>query len=386
MKPRRVAIVTSIHPDFDARIWKHARILATNSVGVDLICPWAVADGVVIDGVTLHPFPPATSRARRLFQIPVRVLPRLQAVLRNVDIVHFHDIDLLPWMAAVSLFKPVVYDVHENYAHEMLVREWVPKPLRKPLYHIVRWGQLALSLMVRNIVLVAPSQAPDFSHSHLRRTYIHNYASASLLDGVADNYRRRPDCAIFIGSQHINNGSLLLLDIVEQTIKHLPKMRFKATDRFSSGAFRKSIIAEIERRGLQDSLELIPNVKPHDLMSVLNFATIGLSPNLRVPQQIMGIHTKLFEYMAAGLPIVASDLPHQVEVIEGAQAGLMAQPESVESFVKAIERLVVSRDYALQLGRNGQKEFREKYCYESQAGALLAFYGTVLAGKGGRGP
>lgn len=382
IKPRRVAIVTSIHPDFDARIWKHARLLAANGVGVDLICPWDVADGEVIDGVTLHPFTKSTSRAKRLYQIPSRVLPRLRAVLPKVDIVHFHDIDLLPWMALISLRKPVIYDVHENYAHEMLVRDWVPKLLRKPLYHVVRIGQLLLSLMVRHIVLVAPSQEPDFSHRHFHRTYIYNYASVALLENVHDDYAQRADTVIFIGSQHVNNGSLLLLDIVEATKQRLPSVRFLATDRFSNAAFRAQIVGEIERRGLQDHLQLIPNVKPHELMGVLNRASIGISPNLRVPQQIKGIHTKVFEYMAAGLPMVISDLPHQVEVVEASASGVLAQPEDVQSFVDGIVRLVDDREYARSLGKNGQRTFREQYSYESQSDALLNFYGDVLRLEG----
>jgi glycosyltransferase involved in cell wall biosynthesis len=378
MKPLRVAIVTSIHPDFDARIWKHARILAANGVGVDLICPWQVKDGEEIDGVTFHPFPMATSRAKRLFQVPLRVLPRLRAVLARVDIVHFHDIDLLPWMALVSLFKPVVYDVHENYAHEMLVREWVPVPLRRPLYHAVHWGQFLLSMVVRNIVLVAPSQKPDFSNPRFRQTYIYNYASVALLDGVVNDHDSREDAVVFIGSQHINNGSLLLLDIAEKMAQRVPGVKLLATDRFSSAAFRKQITSEIEKRGLQNTLELIPNVKPHELMAVLNRATIGISPNLRVPQQIMGIHTKIFEYMAAALPVVVSDLPHQVGVVEATGAGILAQPENIDSFVDAIASLVADRARAVQLGRNGQQGFKDSYCYESQAQALLAFYDQIL--------
>lgn len=379
MKPRRVAIVTSIHPDFDARIWKHARILAANGVGVDLICPWQVKDREEIDGVTLHPFPMATSRAKRLFQVPLRVLPRLRAVLAQVDIVHFHDIDLLPWMAFVSLVKPVVYDVHENYAHEMLVREWVPVVLRRPLYHAVHWGQFLLSMMVRNIVLVAPSQKPDFSNPRFRQTYIYNYASVALLDGVADNHDSREDAVVFIGSQHINNGSLLLLDIAEKMAEKVPGVKLLATDRFSSTAFRNHVTSEIKKRGLQNTLELIPNVKPHELMAVLNRATIGISPNLRVPQQIMGIHTKIFEYMAAALPVVVSDLPHQVGVVKATGAGILAQPEDINSFVSAIASLVADRGRAVQLGRNGQQGFKDSYCYESQAQALLAFYDQILA-------
>ena len=378
VKPRRIAIVTSIHPDFDARIWKHARILVANGVGVDLICPWEVGEREEIDGLTFHPFPKATSRVKRLFQVPARVLPRLRAVLDQVDIVHFHDIDLLPWMAVVSLFKPVVYDVHENYAHEMLVREWVPVPLRRPLYHAVHWGQFLLAMVVRNIVLVAPSQKPDFSNPRFRQIYIYNYASVALLEGVVNDHDRREDAVVFIGSQHINNGSLLLLDIAEKMAERLPKVKLLATDRFSSAAFRKHVTSEIENRGLQNTLELIPNVRPHELMAVLNRATIGISPNLRVPQQIMGIHTKIFEYMAAGLPVVVSDLPHQVGVVEATHAGVLAQPEDINSFVDAIEIFVADRGRAVKLGKNGQQGFKDGYCYESQAQDLLAFYDQIL--------
>lgn len=379
MKPRRIAIVTSIHPDFDSRIWKHARMLAANGVGVDLICPWQVEDQQEIDGVMFHPFQKATSRVKRLFQVPARVLPRLRAVLAGVDIVHFHDIDLLPWMALVSLFKPVVYDVHENYAHEMLVREWVPAVLRRPLYHAVHWGQFLLAMVVRNIVLVAPSQKPDFSNRRFNQAYIYNYASVALLDGVAGDHDLRPDAVVFIGSQHINNGSLLLLDIAEKMAERLPNVKLLATDRFSSTAFRNHILSEVERRGLQNTLQLIPNVKPHELMAVLNQATIGISPNLRVPQQIMGIHTKIFEYMAASLPVVVSDLPHQVGVVNTTHSGVLAQPEDINSFVDAIVSLVADRGRAMQLGKNGQQGFKDSYCYESQAQTLLAFYDQILA-------
>lgn len=379
MKPRRIAVVTSIHPDFDSRIWKQARMLAANGVGVDLICPWQVEDRQEIDGVRFHPFQKATSRAKRLFQVPVRVLPRLRLVLAGVDIVHFHDIDLLPWMALISLFKPVVYDVHENYAHEMLVREWVPAVLRRPLYHAVRWGQFLLAMVVRNIVLVAPSQKPDFSNRRFNQTYIYNYASIALLDSVASDHDRRPDAVVFIGSQHINNGSMLLLDIAQKMAKTLPKVKLLATDRFSSTAFRNYILSEVDRRGLQNTLQLIPNVKPHELMAVLNQATIGISPNLRVPQQIMGIHTKIFEYMAAAIPVVVSDLPHQVGVVNATHSGVVAQPEDINSFVAAIEFLVADRGRAMQLGKNGQQGFKDSYCYESQAQTLLAFYDQILA-------
>src|SRR4029077_14946847 len=103
-----VAVVTSIHKDFDSRIWKHAKSLVAMGHSVDLICPWEVQDGMAFEGVKFHTFKRVIKRSLRPFLIPVRVFSRLWPVLSRVDIVHFHDIDILPWMTLISLMKPVI--------------------------------------------------------------------------------------------------------------------------------------------------------------------------------------------------------------------------------------------------------------------------------------
>jgi glycosyltransferase involved in cell wall biosynthesis len=76
--------------------------------------------------------------------------------------------------------------------------------------------------------------------------------------------------------------------------------------------------------------------------------------------------------------VVASDLPHQVEVICGNQTGLLAKPVDPDTFVTAIKRLVSDRGFAAQLGRQGQSAFRSKYCWEVQIDALEDYYSDVL--------
>jgi glycosyltransferase involved in cell wall biosynthesis len=116
-------------------------------------------------------------------------------------------------------------------------------------------------------------------------------------------------------------------------------------------------------------------------MRSLNRATIALSPNLRVKQQINGAHNKIYEFMAAGLPQVASDLPHQLEVIGGSDAGILARPEDAGSFADAIARIVDDPQLGLRLGRNGQRAFRERYSWESQMPKLLGMYAEILADR-----
>jgi glycosyltransferase involved in cell wall biosynthesis len=90
------------------------------------------------------------------------------------------------------------------------------------------------------------------------------------------------------------------------------------------------------------------------------------------------IPTKLFEFMAAGLPIVASDLPYQTEVVGGNNAGLLAKPEEPETFVRAILTLLDNRELAKELGENGRKAFQEKYTWESQEEALGDYYRSIM--------
>jgi glycosyltransferase involved in cell wall biosynthesis len=374
----RIAIVTSIHPDFDGRIWKHARSLAEAGCRVSLICPWRVSDGEVRNGVTLHPFPRTHARWLRPALIPLRLGRRLLPILRQVDIVHFHDIDILPWMALVSLGRPAVYDVHENYPDEMLVRDWIPRLLRKPLYHAVRVTEAVLSRAVRNCVLVVPAQDARFRAPRLRVIHIRNYATRTLLAGVRDDYFTRKDTVVFTGAHHDTNGSMLVLDVAARSRARGLDFTYLMTDRFASEAFRRRFLAEIERLKLADRVTIRPYVAAHDIMNILNEGTIAISTNLRVPTQERGIHTKLFEYMAA-LPIVASDLPHQIEVVGGASAGLLARPEEPDTFVDALARLAADRRYARELGLNGQSAFLERYCWESQMPSLLEFYDAILA-------
>jgi glycosyltransferase involved in cell wall biosynthesis len=380
-RPRTIAIVTSIHPDFDARIWKHAKSMAALGWNVELVAPWTLKDERIPPNVRLHPFRRVVSRPLRPLLIPVRIAARLLPLLSRCDIVHFHDIDILPWMSALSLGKRVVYDVHEDYPEEMMVREWVPNPLRRPFAKMLELGQRFFAWPIRNIVLTQPELDSEFAGSRYRKILIYNYAALELAEGAADDYLSRAPTVAFIGSQHTNNGSELLIEIAARVARVRPAVKFIASDRFGSPQIREAAIARMRELGA-DNITLIPNVRPHELMSVLNRATIAIAPNLRVKQQIRGAHNKTYEFMAAALPIVISDLPRQAEVVGGSECGILAQPEDPQTFVDAIVRLVDDPHAAREMGLRGQAAFRTRYSWESQMPRLAALYDAALGGGG----
>jgi len=376
-RQRRIAIVTSIHPDFDARIWKHAKAMAAAGWRVDLVAPWVLGTEHIPEGIELHFFRRVRKRMARPILIPARIAARLIPILARCDLVHFHDIDILPWMSLLSLVEKVVYDVHEDYPEEMMIREWVPDRLRRPFAKMLEIGQRVFAWPIRNIVLTQPELDHEFRGRRFRKILMYNYATLDLMQGWRDDYLQRSPTVLFIGSQHVNNGTNLLIDVAGRVAALRPGIRFIASDRFANAELREAAIERMRQVGATN-LEFIPNVRPHELMSVLNRATIAISPNLRVKQQIRGAHNKTYEFMAGALPQVVSDLPRQVEVVGGSVCGLLARPEDPESFVSAILKLVDDPVQARELGMNGQRAFREKYSWQSQMPGLIAFYERIL--------
>ena len=378
---RSICIVTSVHPEFDARIWRHATGLAALGIEVHLVCPWNVATSEVREGVHLHPFDRVQRRILRPLLIPMRVLPKVLKLLGKVQLVHFHDIDLLPYMALLGLARPVVYDVHENYPEEVLVRPYrfVPNAIRPVLYHLVRWGQWLFANMLKNVVLVVPSQRQDFWGGRLRIHCLWNYASERLADGRIDDYLARGKVVSFPGSQYKENGSLILLDIAAEVRKQVAGVVFRITDRFHGDkAFREEFLAKRDMMALQETVLLVPNLPANQIMEELNLARVGVVVALPVPKIFRAMPNKLFEFMAAGIPIVSFDYPYPRDIIDCGRCGYLVEPLDVREFSEKLVYLLTNAEQARVLGGNGAATFTEKYNWEAQMPKLLDYYRSIL--------
>jgi len=379
MSPR-IAIVTSIHRDYDPRIWKHAVSLADSGCQVELVCPWVERKEQTIPNLRLHAFDRVTKRGLRPILVPVRVLKALSGVLSKVDVVHFHDLDLLPWMAGISFRKPVVYDIHENYPDEMLVRHWIPKLLRRPLYHAVKFGQGIFARIIHNVVIVVPSQLEDLPARRLRIVEIPNYVSVDILERSSLPYRSRPKAVVFTGGHYRENGSFLIVEIAAELRARGYSIPFLLTDR-AEAPIREALDRAISERGLTEQVRFLSSVPSDRINDILNLGAIGLAPNLRVPKQVKAIPTKIFEYMAAGMPVVASDLPYMRRFVGETGAGVLADPETTNAFVDAIVSVIENDDLASIMGENGRRAIREAFNWEAQIPKLLDFYGEILVGR-----
>jgi glycosyltransferase involved in cell wall biosynthesis len=80
---------------------------------------------------------------------------------------------------------------------------------------------------------------------------------------------------------------------------------------------------------------------------------------------------KLFEYMASGIPIIASDLPSVRDVLNE-QNSILYPADSLDGLIERIERLTGDRELLRRIGHQAKKDV-EKYTWSKRAGRILSY-------------
>jgi glycosyltransferase involved in cell wall biosynthesis len=142
----------------------------------------------------------------------------------------------------------------------------------------------------------------------------------------------------FSGTFGVWHGIPTLVEALPKLAAARPELRFLLV---GDGPLRATVEEAAQRHGLQDRV-VLPGLVPHDRMpTYLAACDVLLSPHGRQVdgREFFGSPTKLFEYMAAGRPIVASAVGQIADVLEDGQTALLIPPESPDDLVSAVLRL-----------------------------------------------
>jgi glycosyltransferase involved in cell wall biosynthesis len=126
-------------------------------------------------------------------------------------------------------------------------------------------------------------------------------------------------------------------------------------------------------------IRLLPPVPPDELLAWVACADVVAMPiQPSTLNHRLTTPNKLFEAMAAGVPVVASDLPGMATIVRSTQCGLLCDPADPASIATALQAILDAPDEErLAYGRRGLEASHTEYSWERQAGILLAEYGRL---------
>jgi glycosyltransferase involved in cell wall biosynthesis len=372
----RVVHLTTGHLSDDIRIfWKECVSLARAGYEVLLVAPddgpprRAGPDGCVeIVPVRLRP-----SRFGRLALAPLSVVA---AGLRcNAMLYHFHDSNFLLYGLLLRLLgRRVVYDVHEDVPRDIHGKPWIPRILRPPTAWLAGAVEWVAGHAMSGVAAATPVIARRFPPR--RTALVQNFAELAefALGGPSSS---RSHSITYIGSISRERGALELVEVLEH-LPQFPDVRLILAGAMFPPALGVELATKpewqrVDYRGWQDR---------RGVRGVLSEARVGLVLFHPLQAHIDSQPNKLFEYMSAGLPVIASDFPGFRAVVEANGCGLCVPPLDISAIATAIAWIFEHPQEADEMGRRGRDLVERAFNWDREVGALLRLYEVALGQVG----
>ena len=363
----RVCHITTVHRPDDHRILhKECRSLREAGYDVTLIAP--AEEDVVLDGIPVVALR-GTPR-NRLDRMVHRARGAYRAALAvDADLYHFHDPEFLPFGVRLAWAgKRVVYDAHEDVPVQMRYKDWIPARMRGPTARAFAGLEAAAVARLHGVVTPSHTAIDRLRRSQPNTILLANYPRLDEIVPAA-RWSDRERAACYVGGITRDRGAHELVAAMAGVdgVLHL------------AGAFMPPALQhQIERVPGWERVRYAGRLGRSAVNGLMARAKIGVIPLHPIANYVEAYPVKLFEYMAAGLPIVATDVPRWRAVLEEHDCGVSVPFGDPEVLGAAIEGLLDDDDGARAMGDRARSAAERYYSWETQATALTGLYERLL--------
>lgn len=369
----RIAHLTTAHPRFDVRIFhKECRSLARQGYQVDLY----VADGggdAQRDGVSIFDVGPPTGRVSRMFGKTWTVWNRVRKT--NARIIHIHDPELLPVALMLKgMGRTVIYDAHEDVPRQILSKPWIRPWIR----HAIAWPFERLENFIARrcavVICATPHIARRYAAQGANSVDINNYPIQGELDGPAEPAATEPppraDRTIcYIGGIARIRGAVEMIQALEHADARLILAGPMESETLYASLRAMPAWNKVDYRGVLDR----PGIR-----QALSEAELGLVLLHPIPNYLDALPVKMFEYMAAGVPVLASDFPLWREILESSGAGQCVNPLDTASIARAINSMLAAPADQFERTRAAcRSAIRTTYNWHNEEAKLINAYARI---------
>ncbi|MBI4722606.1 MAG: glycosyltransferase family 4 protein [Candidatus Stahlbacteria bacterium] len=369
MPNKKICHITTVHSSFDVRIF-HKECKTLVKVGYDVTLVAQHDKDEVVNGVKIVALPTPKNRLHRMCILPLKVFSL--ALKQKADLYHFHDPELMPVGILLKLFtgKRIIYDVHEDYAKQILSKPYIPKIARRDIAFLINLMEGISSRFFDAIVTATDDILKNFSY-HKKAISVKNFPIVADFSDIKRNTNDNKGFfnLIYVGGLTEIRGITQMIQALE-FINSQKVVKLILCGKFYPQSYEKQIKS---RKGFEN-VEHLGWIRPQEVPEKTTQSDVGIICFLPEPNHINAMPNKLFEYMACGLPVIASNFTLWKEIVEENNCGICVNPLNPKEITKAIEYLIEHPDERRKMGENGRKAVLEKYNWEEESLKLLTLY------------
>lgn len=298
-----------------------------------------------------------------------------EAIRQNADLYHFHDPELVPIGLLLRLHgKTVVYDVHEDISVDVAAKHYIPRVLRRPLAWIISEIETLSSRLFSGIVAATATISLRFPFRDQRQVVVSNFPILpEFQTPLAPAWEDRSQAVGYVGVLARDR----CLPEMLQAMSLLPpelSARLELGGNFSPPGLKEELSGNEGWRRTR-TLGVLDRAGVAKLLGEVRAGLVVLKPT---PAYLESAPVKMFEYMAAGIPVIASDFPKFRDIIEGAKCGLLVDPTSPSAIAGAIHYVLTHPREAEEMGNRGRETSIRKYNWATEETKLLHLYHVLL--------
>lgn len=364
---KHVCVMTSVHPADDSRIYeKQIKSLVNAGYRVSFVNPFK--DGLDQNGVECIKVDiPRSTRAERIKKGPEMI--RDAAIKTGADIFHFHDPELLRIGPALMKHGKVIFDSHEDTALQTKSKHWVPKPFREISSKIFALYEKTNALKITAVITATESIKETFEKYGCKNiTVVKNYPI--LKEFVkTDTEKKRQVC--YVGGITKIRGIEEMVDAIDGT-----DIRLALAGSFDT----EELFETVKAKKGYENVDYYGKVGREKVAEILSESVAGLVTLYPAPNYINSLPIKMFEYMAAGIPIIFSDFEFWKQLAtkdEDSICGIAVDGQNVEEIRNAIKYIFDHPEEAKKWGENGIRLANEVYNWSAEEVKLLELYKTL---------
>ena len=370
----------------DTRVLKEAQSLAKAGFDITIICWDRLAELPARDtlpsGVRIHRIQNVRSTygvgARQIFTL-LRFWRSTLHLLANLqpDMIHCHDFDTLPcglfWGKVHHI--PTIYDAHEYYAD--LVRPRLSGLIGKLLFLVIHAAEKITARMASAVVTVDETLAEIYNRLNQHVLVLGHYPQKDLAEFYNPIFTRSELTLLYVGRISIDRGARVNIDL----LRLLRDLNIPARLRFA-GVFtpmNEELLIQQHAQGLENYIEYLGWIPYQQMQDLYHSADIGLAILLPESRYIAALPVKLFEYMASGLPVIASNFPAITTLVNETKCGALMDPllQPLE-IARIIEIWWKKPSIPRSIGENGRQAVLSRYNWDCQSERLSKLYRQLL--------
>lgn len=365
----KVIHLTSAHPRSDIRIFqKQCKSLLKSMYSVHLVVADNLGDEKK-DGIIIHDVGKQGGRFSRLIGTTRRVLKKAKSL--DGDIYHLHDPELI-WIGLVLLKNEytVIFDSHEDVPLQILNKPYMTPLILKLISKFYAFYEYFACRKFSGIITATPFIKNKFKKINPFTVAVCNYPIIEEFV-LCQNWSSKPLEVCYVGGLSNIRGIKQLVEAMELVNNNIS---LNLVGSFSEPSMRKELIKISGWKRINELGE-----KDRDEVSNIYLRSrVGLVTLLPIPNYLDSLPIKMFEYMCAGIPVIASDFPLWRKIIIENKCGICINPKNPKEIASAINFLITNPEKAEEMGQNGRQTILTKYNWLNEEKVLFNFYQEII--------